>query len=134
MRWPWLLGIGGALLLLGDREADAATFGGKVVQVARRSIGVREIPPGSNRSPEIDAWLKAVGQTPGNQWCAAFVSYALRQAGKELGVAPPIAGSALAKALKTQFQAAGRWVTAAQLRSRRAPPGSVAVWDRSPNG
>lgn len=42
-----------------------------IVEVARRYGYVREQPPGSNRSPEIDRWLKAVGAPLGSPWCAA---------------------------------------------------------------
>lgn len=35
---------------------------------------VREAPAGSNRSPEIDAWLQAVHAPLKEPWCAAFVT------------------------------------------------------------
>jgi hypothetical protein len=39
------------------------------------AAGIKEVPMGSNRSPDIDFWLKRCGVEPGNPWCAAFVSY-----------------------------------------------------------
>ena len=44
-----------------------------LVTAALARLDVREQPKGSNRSPEIDAWLKAVGSDVGQAWCAAFV-------------------------------------------------------------
>jgi hypothetical protein len=43
------------------------------VTAALARLAVREQPKGSNRSPEIDAWLTAVGSDVGQAWCAAFV-------------------------------------------------------------
>jgi len=61
----------------------------KLVEVASKYLYVRENPPGSNRSPEIDRWLKAVGSPLGSAWCAAFVWGCLDEAGE----APKLARS-----------------------------------------
>ena len=45
----------------------------KRVEIAERYLHVREQPAGSNRGPEIDRWLKALGSPLGSAWCAAFV-------------------------------------------------------------
>lgn len=118
-----------ALLARSSSGASGSALGARVVDVARRSLGEREIQP--NRSPIIDAWVQAVGARPGAQWCAAFVSHVLRTAAAELGVSPPVVGSARAKGLMAQFQAADAWWTAAEVRARVLPPGAVLVWDRS---
>lgn len=55
------------------------------VEVGYKYLSVREQPKGSNRAPEIDAWLKAVGAPLGSPWCAAFVYHALVTG----GVTPP---------------------------------------------
>ena len=52
----------------------------KRVEVAQSYLYVREQPAGSNRSPEIDRWLTAVGAPLGSPWCAAFM-YACLVAG-----------------------------------------------------
>ena len=44
-----------------------------VLEMVARYIHVREQPAGSNRSPEIDGWLRAVGSPLGSPWCAAFL-------------------------------------------------------------
>lgn len=56
----------------------------KVVLYAVEHVGIKEVPMGSNRGPDIDYWLKRCGVSipkdpkepaPKNAWCAAFVSY-----------------------------------------------------------
>jgi hypothetical protein len=42
--------------------------------------GVREVGT-SNSGPDVEKYLKVVGLGPGHPWCAAFVSWCLRQAG-----------------------------------------------------
>lgn len=58
-----------------------------LVEVASKYLYVREQPAGSNRSPEIDRWLKAVGSPLGSAWCAAFVWGCLDAAGQSPALA-----------------------------------------------
>ena len=58
----------------GERQAT-------VLEVVARYLTVREAPPGSNRSPDIDRWLHALGSPPGSAWCAAFVLGCLKESG-----------------------------------------------------
>lgn len=109
-------------------------YGATVVEVARSYLGVTESPLGSDRGEGIDEWLAFVGLPPGNKYCAAFVTFVLHRATAKVNTASPIQGGARAKGLMEQFQAAGRWVDAEAARAMVVPPGSVAVWDRSPNG
>ena len=37
--------------------------------------GVMEIPPGSNRGPEIDEWAREFGSPPGSPWCALLLGH-----------------------------------------------------------
>lgn len=50
-------------------------------------VGVKESPPGSNRGPLIDQWLRSAGQRvpPGAPWCMAFVHAMYAHFGKTLG-------------------------------------------------
>lgn len=60
----------------------------EVLQFARSAIGARENPPGSNRGPEVDTYLRAVGLNPGAgsfPWCAAFVYWCFDQAATRIG-------------------------------------------------
>jgi len=56
----------------------------KLVQLAAYHcdvLHVQEEPIGSNRGPWVDKYLEAAGAEPGEPWCAAFVTYLLKQCG-----------------------------------------------------
>ncbi len=64
------------------------------LEVAHRFIGVTEQPKDSNRGPEVESFLAAVGLAPRREangdwksypYCAAFVSYCLNTAGDGVG-------------------------------------------------
>ncbi len=60
------------------------------LSVAATQIGVMEEPPGSNRGPRVDEYLRAVGLDPSKDsypWCAAFVYWSFAQAAARLGTA-----------------------------------------------
>lgn len=61
----------------------------KTLAVAASQIGVIEIPPGSNRGPQVDVYLRTVGLNPVGQhysWCAAFVYWCFQQSSNELNL------------------------------------------------
>ena len=67
--------------LFGSALIDRATgIAGAALAKAVTQIGVMEVPPGSNRGPEVDAYLASVGVPPGNYWCMAFVHWCFHQA------------------------------------------------------
>ncbi len=69
---------------------------------AALAAGVREVPPGSNRGPEVDAYLRAAGLDPARgsyPWCAAFVTWCVQQAALSTGLAPAFRGSASTSSL-----------------------------------
>lgn len=45
------------------------------------NVGVCEVPPGSNRGPEIDEWAKEFGSPLGSYWCALSVGKARKAGG-----------------------------------------------------
>lgn len=51
----------------------------RVIRTALEHIGVTEQPPGSNRGTMVDLFLAPAG-IEGQPWCAAFVSWVLREA------------------------------------------------------
>ncbi len=51
---------------------------------------VREIPPGSNRGPDVEKYLASVGRNPGDAWCAAFVYWCVQRASSSLGLENPL--------------------------------------------
>lgn len=58
----------------------------QMVAAAKSQRGVAEQPPGSNESPEIAEFRKAVEGAPGpGPWCAYYVSWAAKQAGTPMG-------------------------------------------------
>ena len=63
-----------------------------VLAFAASQLGVMEKPPGSNRGPEVDRYLRSVGLDPTRgsyPWCAAFVYYCFKQAAARLGCRNP---------------------------------------------
>jgi len=62
------------------------------IEFARTQIGVMENPRGSNRGPEVDAYLRAVGLDPASgsfAWCVAFTHFCFKKAAENLGVTNP---------------------------------------------
>jgi hypothetical protein len=77
LTWGALFGAPGDVFTGGTPLAMAAT------EVARTELGVLEDPPGSNRGPRIDEYLRLVGLNPeagSFPWCAAFVFFCFQQA------------------------------------------------------
>jgi len=60
--------------------------------VAAGEIGQMEQPPGSNRGPRVDEYVRAVGLDPAGRfpWCAAFVYWCFARAATEAGVRNPV--------------------------------------------
>lgn len=58
-----------------------------ILRNARSQIGVMEKPPGSNRGPEVDTYVKRVGCNPADKlaWCAAFVYFCFDEAAGAIG-------------------------------------------------
>ena len=62
-------------------DASVPVHAQRIVRRALVDVGLLEMPPGSNRSPRIDAYLRAVGSPIGSSWCAAAVAAWWRDAG-----------------------------------------------------
>jgi CHAP domain-containing protein len=62
------------------------------VEFAATQVGVMEVPPGSNRGPVVDEYIRAVGLDPTSRypWCAAFVYFCFERAAGTLGIANPV--------------------------------------------
>jgi peptidoglycan hydrolase-like protein with peptidoglycan-binding domain len=67
-------------------------LGGAVLKAAKPHIGTKEKPLGSNRGPEVDAWNKRAGVTPGPKafWCMSFVYCMVDDACNELNISNPL--------------------------------------------
>lgn len=66
---------------------DGLGVGERIVALARAELrwGVKEVPPGSNDSPDIARYRSAVAGARVGPWCAYFVSYIAARAGVPLG-------------------------------------------------
>ena len=62
----------------------------RVLEIAETQVGIREIPPGSNRGPDVEKYLKSTGSSPGNPWCASFVYWCFNEASKTAGIVNPL--------------------------------------------
>lgn len=65
-----------------EGQKEMNTFPENFVQLAAHHcdvLKVKEEPKGSNRGPWVDKYLAAAGLEPGYPWCAAFVTYLLKQ-------------------------------------------------------
>jgi len=64
----------------------------KVLTNARSQVGVMEKPPGSNRGPEVDQYVRRVGLNPAGRfaWCAAFVYYCFDEAASTMRRSNPV--------------------------------------------
>lgn len=99
------------------------------VAIARRYVGQVRETGGNNRGPEINRWLRAVGASPGDPWCAAFVAGMLRAAEAQTGATiVPTIRSALAR----NYISRGSVIEATEVRrgTRTAPIGASPVWQR----
>lgn len=73
------------------------TVAEKAVEIACSQNGQKETPPGSNRGPMVDVYLRSVGLDPTKgqyAWCAALVSWSVYGATKIVGGPPMFKGSA----------------------------------------
>lgn len=55
----------------------------RALAIAAGQVGVMERPPGSNRGPEVDVYLRATGLNPAAgsfAWCAAFIYWCFGEA------------------------------------------------------
>ena len=62
------------------------------LEFAATQIGVREVPLGSNRGPQVDKYLRAVGIDPiegSFAWCVAFTHFCYKTAAEQRGVGNP---------------------------------------------
>jgi hypothetical protein len=62
------------------------------IEFAHTQVGVMENPLGSNRGPEVDTYLKAVGLNPASgsfAWCVAFTYFCFKKGAETLGTSNP---------------------------------------------
>jgi CHAP domain/Putative peptidoglycan binding domain len=106
------------------------------IDFAGTQIGVRERPLGSNRGPEVDQYLRAVGLNPVGQsfaWCVAFTHFCYLKAAQSLGLENPHIKTA---GVLDHWNQAGRKPGVLRITSTRAvsdpglvKPGSLFILD-----
>jgi len=79
------------------------TPGALALRIAQDHVGVKETPPGSNRGPKVDDYLRSAGLDPEGgsyPWCAAFVTFIVREVEKRLGKLQFAGSASVASLLK----------------------------------
>lgn len=90
----------------------------KSLSVAISQIGVEEIPRGSNKGPEVEAYLKSIGLGGGYSWCMAFVYWCVLKA--SVGSSNP---------LKKTGGVLAQWNARPELRANNPMPGDIFIMD-----
>lgn len=90
----------------------------ELLEIARKQLGVREAPPGSN-NVRYNTWYYG-GEVKGDSfpWCMVFVQWVFDQAGVKLPVRTASCGRMMDEAKK-----AGNWIT------KDFMPGDVLIFD-----
>jgi hypothetical protein len=131
LTWETLFGDGS----VSTATAASAPLLARMLEIASREVGVLEQPPGSNRGPRVDEYLRTVGLDPtagSFAWCAAFVYWSFEQAGRSLGRENPLIRTAgvLDHWRKAEQRGIPRLVTAdAVPNPGRIQPGMIFVMD-----
>jgi hypothetical protein len=96
-------------------------------------VGVMEVPPGSNKGPQVEAYLKSVGAAAGSFWCMAFVHWCFDRAAEASGVANAFPKTAGCLDAWNQVKASTpkRAIPAADVRANPSllKPGFVFILD-----
>ena len=95
-----------------------------VLKTAAAEVGVMEEPPGSNRGPKVDEYLRTAGLDPAAgsfAWCAAFVYWCFNESARGIGRPNPVVRTA---------GVMDHWRRAEQAGARRLP-GDDATADPS---
>jgi hypothetical protein len=106
-----------------------------VLKTAAAEVGVMEDPPGSNRGPKVDQYLKTVGLDPGAgsfAWCAAFVYWCFNESARGLNRPNPVVRTAgVMDHWRRAEQAGARRLAAEEATAdpSRIHPGMIFVLD-----
>jgi hypothetical protein len=99
--------------------------GGGIVALAQQEVGQAEQPPGSNDSPRIAEYRRAVPGGPVGPWCAYFASWVAQQNGTPLGEQGQ--GFARVDDVYAWAQRTGRAVP--NGAGVTPQPGDLVIWD-----
>jgi hypothetical protein len=90
----WAALFGNDTVPISDAASDQ--FLARVLQIAagEEAKQVREVPKDSNRGPQVDAYLRRAGVSPGHAWCCAFVYWCFDEVAQALGRSNPMVKTA----------------------------------------
>ena len=108
------------------------------LDAAADEIGVLEVPPGSNRGPSVDEYLRTVGLDPAAgsyAWCAAFICWCFGKGAASVGTPNPLPRTAGALSLWRLAGAAGVLTTIEGNTNDGGSREGIGVFRRTgPNG
>jgi len=73
-----------------SKPEEQKTLAQRSLEIALSQESISEQPPGSNAGPEVSAYLKSAGISPGYPWCMAFVYWCVDKAAAELRLQNPL--------------------------------------------
>lgn len=96
------------------------TLADRALNIAIAQLGNAEVPHSSNWGPHIEKYLKSVGITNPQPWCAAFVYWCVNEASKEMNVPNP---------LKKTGSVLDQWNNSKHLRVTTPQKGDIFIMD-----
>jgi hypothetical protein len=114
-----------------DERADLALA---VLRLAEGEVGIMEEPPGSNRGPRVDQYIRTTGLHPAEAppWCVCFIYWCYHEAAGQLDRPNPLPKTASVHDLwQRSAHAARRRTTAdeASAEPQRVVPGMIFFID-----
>jgi hypothetical protein len=109
-----------AKALFGSYVPAGANLISRAIAIAASQVGIAEVPPGSNKGPQIAIILKSVGLSEGYAWCAAFMYWVFEEASRQMNVKNPCPKNAgvLNMWALAEYKASGlKRITAAQAKA-----------------
>ena len=108
-------------------DANASPLLTEAISVALSQVGNMEDPPGSNKGPEVDAYLASVNLDPGQFWCAAFIYWCFQKAAGNLSIANPLVKTGNCMAHWNQTRGRKILTAAAQENPGLLLPGQIFI-------
>jgi hypothetical protein len=101
-------------------------LGEAALQAAIDDLYVREVS--SNWGPEIEQYLAHSGITFPAAWCAAGVSYWIKEGSEATGIERPIEPNPLAQGIRMLMRDVDRWIDTEDVTIDMIRPGMLMVW------
>ncbi len=86
----WAALFGAVTLHISKSKSVDSPILDAVLDVASEEVGVLEEPAGSNRGQRVQEFQRAVGISPGDPWCVAFVYWCFAQAAAKVNLTNPM--------------------------------------------